>query len=211
VGNESYRSSTQISQKHCKKIGAVRLRWGKDNTTLLPDGKAYSPGGAVREPRDLGIDFYCQSRGLLEFCVRQYTRELTNVDFQSNCSVDRLIHKNQRVGGVVYEHDGGSYPVTADLVVDTGGRGAHTPLWLKELGFPVPGETSTGVDVAHASTKYEIPNYSEPEKLLAANVFGYPNIGAMEESCAGALGHLNVYALSGLVIGSAQPRRSSQN
>jgi 2-polyprenyl-6-methoxyphenol hydroxylase-like FAD-dependent oxidoreductase len=164
-----------------QKLGAVRLRWGKDNTTLLPDGKAYSPGGAVREPRDLGIDFYCQSRGLLEYCVRQYTKELTNVDFQSNCRVDKLIHKSHGVSGVVYEHDGGSHAVTAELVVDTGGRGAHTPRWLKDLGFPVPDETSIGVDVAYASTKYEIPNYSEPEKLLAANVTGYPNIGAMEE------------------------------
>jgi 2-polyprenyl-6-methoxyphenol hydroxylase-like FAD-dependent oxidoreductase len=164
-----------------QELGAVRLRWGKDNTTLLPDGKAYSPGGTVREPRDLGIDFYCQSRGLLEYCVRRYTRELTNVDFQSNCRVDELVHKNHRVSGVVYEHDGGSHAAAAELVVDTGGRGAHTPRWLKDLGFPVPEETSIGVDVAYASTMYEIPNYSEPEKLLAANITGYRSIGAMEE------------------------------
>jgi FAD binding domain len=76
------------------------------------------------------------------------------VRFQSNCNVVRLIYRNQRVGGVVYEHDGGSHPATADLVVDTGGRGAHALRWLKELGFPVPRETSIGVDVAYASTKY---------------------------------------------------------
>jgi 2-polyprenyl-6-methoxyphenol hydroxylase-like FAD-dependent oxidoreductase len=174
-----------------QKLGAVRVRWGMDNATLLPDRKSYSPGGAVREPRDLGIDLYCQSRGLLEFCVRQCTRELTNVRFQSNCNVERLIYRNQRVGGVVYEHDGGSHPVTADLVVDTGGRGAHALRWLKELGFPVPRETSIGVDVAYASTKYEIPNYSEPEKLLAANVTGFPNLGAMEE-IEGNVFHLTV-------------------
>jgi len=47
-----------------QKLGAVRVRWGMDNATLLPDRKSYSPGGAVLEPRDLGIDLYCQSRGL---------------------------------------------------------------------------------------------------------------------------------------------------
>jgi hypothetical protein len=75
--------------------------------------------------------------------------------------------------------------------VDTGGRGAHALRWLKELGFPVPRETSIGVDVAYASTKYEIPNYSEPEKLLAANVTGFPNLGAMEE-IEGKVFHLTV-------------------
>src|SRR6266404_501223 len=46
-----------------QRLGAVRLRAGKDLAFVLPDGKAYSVTGSIKEPRDLGLDFYCQSRG----------------------------------------------------------------------------------------------------------------------------------------------------
>ncbi len=164
-------------------LGAVRLRWGKDNAILLPDGKAHSLGGAVREPRDLGIDIYCQSRGLLEYCVRQSTKESANISFRSDCAVRGLISSNKRVGGVVYDHDGGSHSVMSDFVVDTGGRGSHAPRWIKELGFAPPEETSIGVDFAYASAKYRIPNYSEPERAMLAAAPGphFPNVGVIEE------------------------------
>src|SRR5215472_14511675 len=67
-------------------LGAVRLRMGKDAAILLPDGKAYSLGGAAKEPRDLGMDAYCQSRGLLEYCIRQCTRESPNIGLRSDCA-----------------------------------------------------------------------------------------------------------------------------
>ena len=164
-------------------LGAVRLRLGKDNAVLLPDRKSYSLGGAVREPRDLGIDIYCQSRGLLEFCIRQCTRELPNISFLSDCTVRRLISRNTHVDGVVYDHDGGSHEVRSDLVADTGGRGSHAPGWLRELGFAAPEETSIGIDFAYVSAKYRIPNYSEPERLLSVRALGPndPNIGLIEE------------------------------
>src|SRR5260370_27210988 len=160
-------------------LGAVRLRRSKDVAILLPDGKAYSLGGAVRQPRDLGIDVYCQSRGLLEYCVRECSKGSANVSFRSDCAVRGLIQSNRRVGGVVYDHDGGSHSVMSDFVVDTGGRGSYAPRWIKELGFAPPGETSIGVDFAYTSTKYRIPNYPEPERVLLAAAPGpdYPNVG----------------------------------
>ena len=49
-----------------QKLGAVRLRLGKDNAVLLPDRKAYSIGGAVREPvRRISS---CRRRGVSHFC-----------------------------------------------------------------------------------------------------------------------------------------------
>ena len=139
-------------------LGAVRLRMGNDNAILIPDGKAYSLGGAVREPRDLGIDMYCQSRGLLEYCVRQCTKESANISFRSDCAVRELISPTSRVSGVVYDYDGGSHSVTSDLVVDAGGRGSQAPRWLREFGFAAPEETTIGVDFAYTSAKYRIPN-----------------------------------------------------
>jgi flavin-dependent dehydrogenase len=108
-------------------LGAVRLRRSKDVVILLPDGKAYSLGGAVRQPRDLGIDVYCQSRGLLEYCVRHCTKESANVSFRGDSAVRELIHCNNRVAGVVYDHDGASHSVMADFTVDAGGRSSHAP------------------------------------------------------------------------------------
>jgi 2-polyprenyl-6-methoxyphenol hydroxylase-like FAD-dependent oxidoreductase len=165
------------------RLGAVRLRMGKDNAVLTPDGKAYSLGGAVREPRDLGIDFYCQSRGLLEYCVRQCTRELANISFRSDCAVRGLIDSNKRVSGVIYQHDGGSHTIKSDLVVDAGGRGSHAPRWLREFGFSAPEETAIGIDFAYTSAKYRIPNWSEPERLLSLRAPGPkdPKIGLIEE------------------------------
>jgi 2-polyprenyl-6-methoxyphenol hydroxylase-like FAD-dependent oxidoreductase len=164
-------------------LGAVRLRWGIDNVFLLPDGKAYSRGGSVREPRDLGIDIYCQSRGLLEYCVRQCTRESANITFRSDCAVRELIGGNSRVTGVAYDQDGESHSITADFVIDSGGRGSQAPRWIKELGFASPEETSIGVDFAYTSAKYRIPDYSEPERVMAALAPGpnYPNLGIIEE------------------------------
>ncbi|MCH8108144.1 MAG: hypothetical protein IIB30_07285 [Chloroflexi bacterium] len=152
------------------RLGAVRFRAGIGAAFYLPDGKAYSVLGSVRHPYDLGFDIFCQSRGLLEHCVRQCTLELTNVSFESGCPVQSLIYEDARVQGVRCSRpDGGDY-LSADLVVDAGGRGSRAPRWLRNIGFGVPEETTIGVDFAYSSTKFRIPDsYDEPEKLLVFN------------------------------------------
>lgn len=167
-----------------EKLGAVRCRMGKEQVFYLPDGKAYTLTGTVREERDLGFDFYCQSRGLLEHCVRQCTVALANVRSESNCTVQGLDYEHARVDGVRYSSPSGATSLAADLVVDAGGRGSHVPRWLTALGFPTPEETTIGVDFAYASTKFRIPPYyDEPDRILG--FFGpppqYPNGAGMIE------------------------------
>ncbi len=165
-------------------LGAIRARLGKDIAYLSPIGKAYSLlGGAVKEPRDLGIDFYLQSRGLLEYCVRQCTLESANVSFRSGCDVQRLIYREGSVRGVDCEQSGGVNSVAADFVVDAGGRGSRAPRWLRELGFASPEETSIGVDFSYSTAKFRLPNYGEPERMLFAPGFGpdYPKAAAIQE------------------------------
>jgi phytoene dehydrogenase-like protein len=48
-----------------QQLGAVRFRFGMEAAFFFPGGRAYTPTGSVREARDLGIDGYSQSRGLL--------------------------------------------------------------------------------------------------------------------------------------------------
>jgi 2-polyprenyl-6-methoxyphenol hydroxylase-like FAD-dependent oxidoreductase len=150
-----------------RSLGAVRLRLGEKWVWYLPDGKAYSASVTpIREPQYLGFDAYSQSRGVLEHCVRQCTLTLANVRCESESVVQGLVYENERVHGVRYAHDGRVDTLTADLVVDAGGRGAHTPRWLTELGFQPPGETVIGVDIGYASTKFRVPaSYDEPERL----------------------------------------------
>ncbi|HJU11428.1 MAG TPA: hypothetical protein VJ728_11150 [Candidatus Binataceae bacterium] len=165
------------------KLGSVRCRAGEQFVVYLPSGKAYTLSGSVREPRDLGIDSYCQSRGLLEYCVRQCTLENTNIRFWSDCFVDKLISHRSHVEGVRCRNDLGSDDLFADLVIDAGGRGSHARRWLADLGFEVPSETTIGVDFAYSSTKFRIPqDYDRCERLIA--VTGpppdFPDGGIME-------------------------------
>ena len=60
-------------------MGAVPVQLTRDVPIYRPDGVAFSLTGAVREPRDLGIQLYNQSRGLLEHCLRQCTLALPNI------------------------------------------------------------------------------------------------------------------------------------
>jgi 2-polyprenyl-6-methoxyphenol hydroxylase-like FAD-dependent oxidoreductase len=167
-----------------EQLGAVRCRLGQDMAYLLPDGKAYSASGVVREPRDLGLDWYLQSRELLEHCVRQCTRALAKVRSENNCTVQGLSYNHGRVDGIRYSSSNGAVSLAADLVVDAGGRGSHVPRWLRELGFRTPAETTIGVDLAYASAKFKIPPYyDEPERVLGAVLPNpqYPNGGAISE------------------------------
>ena len=156
-----------------EKLGSVRCRWGRDFVVYLPSGRAYSFSGTVREPHDLGIDFYCQSRGLLEHCIRQRTLEQPNVQFHSDRAVQGLVYRDGHVEGVRCESDGESRALTADLVVDASGRGSRAPRWLSELGFQPPAETTIGVDLAYASTHFRVPeDYDRRESLT---VFDWPS------------------------------------
>lgn len=150
-----------------EQLGAVRVRVGKDIVFYIPDGKAYSITGTVREPRDLGFDSHAQSRGLLEYCVRRCTLEHTKVAFQSDCAVQELVYEDGRVHGVRYTRGGDSQILAADFVVDAGGRGSRVPHWLTELRFQAPAETTIGVDFAYSSAKFrKPPAYAEPERML---------------------------------------------
>src|SRR5690242_13117791 len=155
-------------------LGSVRCRMSKETIFYGPFGRAYSPTGVVREPRDFGIDFYQQSRGLLEYCVRQCTVEHANVKFRDDCSTQGLVCRNNHVEGVRYSGDGASQTLVADLVVDAGGRGSHAPRWLAESGYTSPAETTIGVDFAYASTKYRVPEDYDRREMLVGFDVGLP-------------------------------------
>jgi 2-polyprenyl-6-methoxyphenol hydroxylase-like FAD-dependent oxidoreductase len=77
-------------------LGAVRCRAGTELVYYLPTGKAFSGTGTVREPRDLGFDITCHSRGLLESCVRRCTLRHPNITFAHESTVQH--RSTTRVG-----------------------------------------------------------------------------------------------------------------
>jgi hypothetical protein len=141
----------------------------------------------VREPHDLGYDFYCQSRGLLEHLVRQCTLEQPNVRFFGDCAVLGLVYRDGHVEAVRCGNDGESRTVAADLVVDAGGRGSRAPRWLSEMGFQPPAETTIGMDLAYASTHFRVPEYYDRRESFTAFDWPWPDSVNWELSANGAV------------------------
>jgi len=153
-------------------MGAVPVRLTTDFPIYRPDGVAFSLTGSVKAPRDLGIQLYSQSRGLLEHCLRHCTLASPNISAECDASVARLLETKARVEGVSYKYHGEPRSLRCDLLVDCGGRGSHAPRWLTEMGFRVPEETVIGVDFAYSSTKFHIR--SDEGKLDRCALFGGP-------------------------------------
>src|SRR5215469_5887602 len=151
-------------------MGAVPLRLTLDTPIYFPDGVAFSLSGAVKEPHDLGLQIYSQSRGLLEHCLRQSTLALPNITVECDSAVVRLTERNGRIEGLSYKHDGEPRSLRCDLVLDCGGRGSHAPRWLSEMGFGAPEETTIGVDFAYSSTRFRIGD----KALQPCAAFGGP-------------------------------------
>lgn len=145
------------------------------------DGIAFSPSGSLKVARDLGYDVQCQSRPLLEFCIRQYALEVPNIRWMSGVTAQGLVHEGGRVRGLRVGSVGGETELLADLVVDAGGRAARTPRWLKELGYAAPEESRAHCDIAYTTTKFRVPaKYLDwPYNL---NVF-YPPIPQDKTAC----------------------------
>lgn len=135
--------------------GALPLRAGVDVAYFLPEGKAYSPGGAMRQPRDLGFDLYSASRELIEQTLRKHTLALPRVRVEPG-TVQGLLGTRDRIDGVRCDSAGAPSELRADFVVDSSGRGSRTAAWLGALGVTAAPETLIGVDMAYASAKFEL-------------------------------------------------------
>jgi 2-polyprenyl-6-methoxyphenol hydroxylase-like FAD-dependent oxidoreductase len=104
--------------------------------------------------RDAGFSSLSMSRPLLEWCVRQRVRMLTNVSLEEGVAVERLLHESERIAGVALR-DG--RVLEADLVVDASGRGELTMRALATNGYELPQETTIGVDLRYATAVFRIP------------------------------------------------------
>jgi 2-polyprenyl-6-methoxyphenol hydroxylase-like FAD-dependent oxidoreductase len=84
-----------------------------------------------------------------------------NTTLRQRCRVQGvLVNSNgESVTGVRYETaNGASEIVAADLVVDASGRGALTLALLQSIGYPLPEETTIGIDLGYATCIFDIPD-----------------------------------------------------
>jgi 2-polyprenyl-6-methoxyphenol hydroxylase-like FAD-dependent oxidoreductase len=111
-----------------------------------------------------GLTSYYQTRPFLESRVLRRVKRLPNVRFIRGDVVSLLSgSQGAVVSGVrvrargVADTDASESDITANLVVDTSGRGSHTPVWLQSLGYAPPRETAVRIDGGYATRIYRRP------------------------------------------------------
>jgi len=118
--------------------------------------------GIVSTRARSGLQSQFQSPYALEWHLRRQVRSLDNicilersqvVALRTNCS-------GEAIGGVEFRsllgNDARTGVLTADLVVDAGGRASQLPRWLEALGYDRPAQAEIGVEFAYASRIYWI-------------------------------------------------------
>ncbi|HEX8767202.1 MAG TPA: hypothetical protein VF714_02465, partial [Jatrophihabitans sp.] len=141
------------------------------------------------------------SRPLLEGAVRARVTALPGVELRSPVEVLGLTATADagRITGVRLLPAGADTEeaLAADLVVDAGGRGSRTPVWLAELGYPRPAEEQVRVGVSYVTRIYR----REPHHLeglsgaLTNAVPGSPRAGIVAVQEGGCY----AVALSGML------------
>lgn len=110
------------------------------------------------DPKELAL--YMASRPLLEFHVRRRLFGMGNVTIHSGYDVAELTSTTdyQRITGVrvVNRAAGSQEDLSADLVVDAMGRGAHMPALLEKLGYGRPTEDHITMHTTYVSQPLRI-------------------------------------------------------
>ena len=115
--------------------------------------------GTARDQQ--AMTMYVPSRPFLECHVRRRLRAVPNVTILSGLDAAEMTSSadRNRVTGVrVVNHDSGAeQELTADLVIDAMGRGAHTPNLLESLGYGRPIEDQIVMRTCYVSQPLRIP------------------------------------------------------
>ncbi|MBR1156907.1 NAD(P)/FAD-dependent oxidoreductase [Bradyrhizobium sp. JYMT SZCCT0428] len=136
-----------------ERAGAVRVRVGSESLLEMPGFDPFPR-------RDLGFDYLCMTRQLMEFVARRFVERQSNIALNSRCRVTQLVESPNRnaVTGVRYdEANGRSNEIAADFIVDASSRGALTLELLDRVGLLRPQETEIGIDLRYATAMFEIP------------------------------------------------------
>jgi 2-polyprenyl-6-methoxyphenol hydroxylase-like FAD-dependent oxidoreductase len=125
-------------------------------------------GTIAKKPNALAV--YMPSRPFLEWYVRQRLQAISNVTILSGHDVTELTATSDRgriTGAWVVDRDSGAErELTADVVMDAMGRGAHTPALLESLGYARPVEDHIVMHTNYVSQLLRIPQGTLNEMLV---------------------------------------------
>lgn len=131
-------------------ISGELIAHGAPSGDLLADSRWFFEGGCLSRCAS-GLNGLLVSRPLLEGTVRGRLLAISNIKAIENTVVEGLStsQDQRRVTGVRLQGSGETIP--ADLVVDSTGRGSHSPAWLESIGFPKPEEEKVEVAIAYTT------------------------------------------------------------
>lgn len=154
--------------------GAVRVRVGSQSLLEMPGFDPFPR-------RDLGFDYLCLTRPLLEFVARRLVEQQSNISVKPRCRVTQFLGSpdRSRVTGVRYDDGGGrGIEIAADFIVDASSRGALTVEFLDKVGLPTPQETEIGIDLRYATAMFRIP-----PPMAGARCYTGPRLRAAAAGC----------------------------
>src|SRR6201993_1477290 len=129
---------------------------------MLRSGKIALEAGALA--------VYMPSRPFLECFVRRRLEAIGNVTILDGHDVAEMkstADRNRVTGVRVVNRDGGAeQELTADVVMDATGRGAHTPAFLESLGYGRPVEDHIVMHTTYVSQLLRIPQGTLKEMLV---------------------------------------------
>jgi 2-polyprenyl-6-methoxyphenol hydroxylase-like FAD-dependent oxidoreductase len=121
--------------------------------------------GKMMQKAETGLICVAAGRPLLESRIRARVRALGNVTFREYTDIAGLLASpdNSRITGVrVQPHGGEEELISADLVIDTTGRGSRTARWLQELGYPRVPEERVKMDLTYTTLDFHGPLPFDP-------------------------------------------------
>jgi 2-polyprenyl-6-methoxyphenol hydroxylase-like FAD-dependent oxidoreductase len=151
-----------LAQDGAIPVGTEGLRWNQLGVWMAP----------VPSP----VKTLFQSRPFLEQHVRDQLAARDNVRIMDACEVSQLCAHNDRITGVVLRYRTGEQheeALSADLIVDTSGRGSRAPQWLNSLGYGNVQETSVKIDIGYATRIYRCPAHL-PTGWKVLLIYGRP-------------------------------------
>jgi 2-polyprenyl-6-methoxyphenol hydroxylase-like FAD-dependent oxidoreductase len=133
--------------------------------------------GTVRDQQAMTV--YAPSRPFLDCHVRRRLRAVPNVSIRSGLDAAEMTSSadRKRVTGVrVVDRDSGAErELTADLVIDAMGRGAHTPNLLESLGYGRPIEDQIVMRTCYVSQPLRIPPGTVEQLVAVGAAPGRPS------------------------------------
>ena len=141
-------SGRQVLDRLFPGISKELIETGAVAGDIVRDARWFNEGACLCRFAS-GLEGLLMTRPLLEGMVRRHLLRLPGVQARENCVVEGLepTADNRRVTGVKI----GGETLTADLVVDTTGRGSHSPQWLEAMGYEKVAEERVEVALGYTT------------------------------------------------------------